>query len=448
MMTKTPTNTQRELFRPLLSDIIDMKHPLVVLADKIDWQKFEDEFAGKYCLNNGRPSAEVRLMVGLHYLKFAYNLSDEETVGNWVENPYWQYFTGRKFFEHKFPIDPSNMSRWRKRIGTEGAEMILALTVETGMKSKFIKPSELKTVNADTTVQEKNIRFPTDARLYDRVRERLVKEAKRFGISLRQSFERCSRKALHRQSGYAKARQMKRAGKEVRKIRTYLGRVMRDILRKVSSPSGKLAELLAIAGKLLEQKRDSKDKIYSVHEPQTECICKGKAHKRYEFGNKVGVVTTSKTNWILGATSYHGNPYDGHTLESAILQVRRVCGVTPETVVVDMGYRKHGCEALADVQIVDRFRKNKRMRSVYAKWKRRSAVEPVIGHLKSEHRLGRNWLKGVFGDDINVILAAAGKNIRKLLRFCADIFVLLRIGEVFCKFIANFPYQRQTVCHW
>lgn len=448
MMTKTPTNTQRELFRPLLSDIIDMKHPLVVLADKIDWQKFEDEFAGKYCLNNGRPSAEVRLMVGLHYLKFAYNLSDEETVGNWVENPYWQYFTGRKFFEHKFPIDPSNMSRWRKRIGTEGAEMILALTVETGMKSKFIKPSELKTVNADTTVQEKNVRFPTDARLYDRVRERLVKEAKRFDISLRQSFERCSRKALHRQSGYAKARQMKRAGKEVRKIRTYLGRVMRDILRKVSSPSGKLAELLAIAGKLLKQKRDSKDKIYSVHEPQTECICKGKAHKRYEFGNKVGVVTTSKTNWILGATSYHGNPYDGHTLESAILQVKRVCGIIPATVVVDMGYRKHGCEDLADVQIVDRFRKNKKMRSVYAKWKRRSAVEPVIGHLKSEHRLGRNWLKGVFGDDINVILAAAGKNIRKLLRFCADIFAFLRIGEVFCKFIANFPYQRQTVCHW
>lgn len=447
MMTKTKPETQRDLFRPLLAEIIDMKHPLVVLADKIDWREFETEFAAKYCPDNGRPSAEVRLMVGLHYLKFAYDMSDEETLGNWVENPYWQYFTGRKFFEHRIPIDGSNMSRWRKRIGTEGAEKILALTVETGLKAKFIKASECKTVNADTTVQEKNVRFPTDSRSCDRARERLVKEAKRDGIVLRQSYERCSRKALHRQSGYAKARQMRRAGKEARKIRTYLGRVVRDIARKVSQPAGKLAELLGIARRLLEQKRDGKDKVYSVHEPQTECICKGKAHRRYEFGNKVGIVSTSKTNWVLGATSYHGNPYDGHTLKAALAQLERLYRLRPATVVVDMGYRKHGCGDLADVQVVDRFRKDKKKRSTYAKWKRRSAVEPVIGHLKAGHRLGRNWLKGLFGDDVNVIFAAAGKNIRKLLHACAGIFVPLRVWAAIIRCFALTRLQRQVVYH-
>ncbi len=320
-----------------------------------------------------------------------------------------------KYFEHKFPIHPSSMTRWRKRIGESGAEELLKQTIEAGLKLKAVKVTQLKRVNVDTTVQEKDIRFPTDARLYDRARDRLVKEAKKRDINLRQNHNRLSRKLVLKQSRYAHARQMKRAKNCTRKLRTYLGRVIQDIERKCLSPDRELVSLLTTAKRIHTQQRKDKNKVYSVHEPNVDCISKGKAHKRYEFGTKVSVATTSRGGWFVGALAFHGNPYDGHTLSKTLEQVTSIVK-SPEHVFVDRGYRGHGYSG--DVKVhVDKQRRGRTPRSLWRWMKRRAAVEPSIGHLKQEHRMDRNRLKGMAGDCINAILSAAGMNFRKLMKF-------------------------------
>lgn len=426
MMTRTEKNAaaQPDFFKPLLRDIVDPGHPMVRLADAIDWKSFEDGLAGAFCENNGRPSAPVRLMVALQYLKFAAGLSDDAVLEQWLENPYWQYFTGGVCFEHEPPADQATMSRWRSRLGASGAETLLAESIGAGLRGGFIKKSDLARVNVDTTVQEKNIRFPTDARLYDRMRGRLVKAAGENGVTLRQSYGRVAKKALRAQSGHAKAGQFKRARKATKKLKSFLGRVVRDIRRKCPGPGESLQELLTLADRLLRQERHDKNKLYSVHEPQVECICKGKAHKKYGSGVKAGLVTSSRSNWIVGARAFPGNPYDGHTLAPALEQTARIIGFEPEMAVCDLGYRGHNYEGPCDIQVVNRYR---RVSKTLARWwNRRSAIEPVIGHVKSGHRMERNHLRGELGDEINVIFAAAGFNLRKLLR-------------AFARFLRCFP---------
>jgi IS5 family transposase len=280
-------------------------------------------------------------MVSLQYLKYTYNLSDDEVVAGCVENPYWQYLSGMQFFEHQPPINPSSMSRWRKRIGEAGAEERLKETIAAGLKLKAVKPHQLKQVNVDTRVQEKDIRFPTDARLYHRARQRLVDAAKQREIPLRQNYNRNAKHLFFKQSRYAHARQMKRASKCTRKLKTYLGRVIRDIERKCSHQDEELQSLLDIAIRIYSQQRKDKNKVYSVHEPAVECISKGKAHRRCEFGCKVSVAATSKGGWFVGAKAIHGNPYDGHTLKDDLLQIERITR-PPEHVFVEMRYRSHG----------------------------------------------------------------------------------------------------------
>jgi len=409
---------QRDLFRAELVNIIDAGHGLVKLAGVVDWDRLDELFGSTYCPDNGRPGVSTRLMVALHYLKYTYNLSDEDVVEGWVENPYWQYFSGMKYFEHRPPIDPSSMTRWRKRIDEAGAEQLLKETIASGLKLKAVKTHQLKRVNVDTTVQEKEIRFPTDARLYDRARQRLVDHAKERGIRLRQNYNRKSKQMLIGQSRYAHARQMKRAKRCTRKLKTYLGRVIRDIERKCPQPDDPLQSLLKIAKRIHQQQRHDKNKIYSMHEPHVECISKGKAHKRYEFGCKVSVAATSRGGWFVGAMAVHNNPYDGHTLKDALEQVQRVAGL-PEHVFVDMGYRGHGYSGEAKIH-VDKRRRGKTAKSLWRWMKRRAAIEPGIGHLKREHRMDRNRLKGIAGDSVNAILSAAGMNFRKLLRAAAD----------------------------
>ena len=433
MFTKNSdeSHVQGVLFNVFLKDIISPDNSLVKLADAMNWSVFDEELAECFCHDNGRPSLPTRLMVGLHYLKYTYDLSDEEVLARWLENPYWQYFTGNTFFEHELPIDSSSMTKWRKYLKVAGAEKMLMETIKTGMKSGFIRKQEVKRVNVDTTVQEKEIRYPTDARLYDRMRQKLVKKAKENGIALRQSYERVSVKALHRQSSYARAQQFKRARKECRKIKTYLGRVVRDIERKKSSScSVELEELLVLAKRLLLQDKKSKNKIYSIHESHVECIGKGKVHKKYEFGCKVSYVTSSKSNWILGAQAFHGNPYDGHTLHQAIEQTSKLLGFEPKMAVCDMGYRGHNYQGKCEIQIVNRYRK-KVPNAVKFWWKRRSAIEPVIGHMKRENGLRRNRLKGVFGDELNAILAGVGFNMRKLLKAMSNFLSLFQKWNIF-----------------
>jgi IS5 family transposase len=425
---KSPVkNPQLDLFRTELSRIIDLGHGLVKLSRVVDWERLDNLFGSTYCPDNGRPGVSTRLMVALHYLKYTYNLSDEEVIHAWVENPYWQYFSGMKWFEYNVPIDPSSMTRWRKRIKHAGAEELLKETIEAGLKLKAVKPFQLRRVNIDTTVQEKEIRFPVDSRLYDRARERLVKAASDRKIMLRQNYSRVSKRLLHKQSRYAHAKQMKRAKSCTRKLKTILGRVIRDIERKCPAPDQRLQSLLDISKHIFNQQQKDKNKTYSVHAPEVECISKGKAHKRYEFGCKVSVAATSRGGWFVGAMACHGNPYDGHTLSDALSQVERIVK-PPEHVFVDMGYRGHDYTGDISVHIDTRHR-GRIARNLWRWMKRRAAIEPGIGHLKREHRMDRNRLNGKEGDRLNAILSAAGMNFWKLLKCAADFLRLLFLKE-------------------
>lgn len=414
---KTRHSAQMDWVRVELKGLIDQRHPLVKIGRHMNWTSFDEKFGGSYA-DEGRPAVETRLMVSLHYLKYTYDLSDEEVVMRWVENPYWQYLSGRQYFEHVMPIDPSSMTRWRKRVDSNGAEELLKQTIQTAIRCGYLKAKDCEKVNVDTTVQTKAIRFPTDARLYDRMREVLVRAAETLGIELRQSYERVGKVALRRQQSYGHAKQFKRMARETKRLKTYLGRVVRDIERKMPSGSNGLQGQLELAQRILLQEKNSKNKVYSVHEPQVECIAKGKAHQRYEFGNKAGLVTSAKSNWILGAMGFKGNPYDGHTLKDELTQAERLTGIVIDQAVVDLGYRGHGVDG-KDVLIVPRD-KRRGTATVKKWWRRRNAIEPIIGHEKSDHRLERNRLAGELGDKMNVLLSACGFNFKKLWRaFCA-----------------------------
>ena len=411
---------QGALFQTELAHLVDPQHPLVRLASEIDWASFDTALGGAYSDSKvGRPPAPTRLLVALHYLKFSSDLSDEAVLAAWVENPYWQFFSGEKFFQHEPPIDPSSMSRWRTRVGDAGAEQLLKESIQAGLRLNLIKANQVARVNVDTTVMEKNVRHPTDARLLDRAREKLVKQAQAEGIRLRQSYVRVGKQALLQQSRYAHAKQFKRAKREERKLRTMLGRVIRDVQRKAVSPSRELKELLVLVKRLHAQKRTDKGKLYSLHEPDVACISKGKAHKRYEFGCKVALAVTSQGGWVLAAKALPGNPYDGHTLKATLEQASSLSGKSLERVYVDMGYRGHDYEGPVIVN-VDKRRRGRTPRSVWRWMKRRSAIEPTIGHLKEHKRLNRNRLKGALGDKINALLATAALNLHKIMRAPAE----------------------------
>lgn len=403
-----------EIFKVRLDEIINKSHPLVKLSETINWKKLEEKLLLKYTEKMGAPGKEIRLMVGLQYLKYMYNESDEMIVEKFVENPYYQYFCGNEYFEHSLPIDSSSMTRFRKRMGKETIEELLKETVSSANHSNQLKEKDFEQLNVDTTVEEKAISFPIDAKLYYKMLEVLVEQANKREIPLRQSYKFVSKKALTKQANYAHAKQMRRARKMTKKLKTYLGRVYREIIKKAEIKDEELITKLELAERLLNQTKESKNKLYSIHCPEVECISKGKAHKRYEFGCKVSMVTTSKNNWIVGVQAHHGNPYDGHTLKSSIEKAEEITNWQAKNVNVDLGYRGHDYDGQAQVNIANRFKmKNKAMSLV--KWlKRRSAIEPIFGHLKSDNRLERNLLKGKDGDHTNAVLAACGFNLRKL----------------------------------
>ena len=394
---------------------LNHQHPLYQLANTLDWDWFEQEFGRQMKTSGGRPPLPTRLLVGLHYLKALYDESDESVVDKWVENPYWQYFCGEESFQHDFPCHPTSLVKWRKQVGPEGVEKLLKQALRSAMELKALKPREVKRVNVDTTVQEKAVAFPTDARLYEKARKTLVREAKARGVNLRQSYARVGKRAFFKQSRYRCARQLKRALKQTRKLRTYLGRVIRDIERKLPHPDAVMRSLLERAKRIHQQQRSDSNKVYSMHAPEVECIAKGKAHKRYEFGCKVVFVTTSASNWIVGAQAVHGNPYDGATLKDALDQTALLTGVQPEQAAVDQGFRgKKHHPANAQVLVAG----TRTFKGVLKQLvKRRSAIEPVIGHAKQDHALGRNYLQGSNGDRTNALLVACGFNLRKLIRF-------------------------------
>ena len=407
------SHPQLHLFKTRLVDFLNLRHPLVKLSGEMAWSYFDTEF-GLQFNDRGRPALPTRLMVGLTYLKHTYDLSDEALVGGFLENAYWQYFCGFEYFQHEFPCDASSMTRFRKRLGEDGCRKLLSETLRLAHGQKLLKTSHLEEVVADTTVQEKNITHPTDGKLLHRARVRLVKLAKARGIELRQSYERVGKFLSFKQSKYAHAKQFKRSRKAVKKLKVYLGRVYRDIERKHPQPDEKLQGMMILSKRLLFQKKDSKHKIYSLHEPHVDCISKGKSHKPYEFGCKTSIISTAVSPWVIGVKSFHGNPYDGATLKEAIRDTEHNTGITIQKIFVDKGYRgvKHWPE---DKQVLVSGRKNlkKRLKRLL---KRRSAIEPIIGHLKQDHRLSRNLLKGMLGDHLNAILAGTAFNFKKLIR--------------------------------
>jgi transposase, IS5 family len=428
MKPRAPRETgQEDLFRSRLDQIIDLKHALVKLRRQMDWPFLEKTCGAVYTDVAGRPPLPTKLMVGLEVLKYAYNLSDERICEAWLENPYFQYFCGEEFFQHKLPFDRSSMTRWRQRMGEEKLKALLQESLAVAVKTEALKPAELTAVVVDTTAPPKNVMFPTDAKLINRARERLVGLAKKHGVALRQTYSRVGKLALIKQQRYAHAKQFKRANKCLRRLKTYLRRTIRDIARKISGDKllkPVFAQPLALSHRVLTQKKRQKaPKVYSLHAPEVECIGKGKAHKPYEFGVKVSFATTIAPpeggQFILHAKALPGKPYDGHTLESVIPDIEATTGATLSRILADAGYKGHKTPPGYKFKVYTQGQKRGVTDAIKSLFRRRAAIEPVIGHTKSEHRMERNYLAHQAGDAANAVLAAAGYNFRRLIRWLA-----------------------------
>lgn len=424
---------EQDLFRSRLDQILNMRHELVRLARTIDWPVLEARFGEVYCDGPGMPPLATRLMAGLAILKHTFNLSDEELCARWVENPYFQYLTGEEFFCHELPFERSSMTRWRQRMGEERIAALLQESLAVAVKTGAMKPADTRRVIVDTTVQPKNVMFPTDAKLVHRARERLVGLARTNGVELRQSYVRVGKLALIKHQRYAHAKQFKRANRSLRTLRTYLGRTIRDINRKIAGNEELKASFqwpIYQASTVLEQRQRQRGrKIYSLHAHEVECIGKGKAHKPYEFGVKVSVATTLKRSkggqFALHAKALHGNPYDGHTLETVIPDMERTIGNEIGRILADAGYRGHNAPESHKFRVFTSGQKRRMTPAIKRQMRRRSAIEPVIGHIKNEHRMDRNYLAHKEGDAVNAVLAAAGYNFSLLLKWFRKLLSLI-----------------------
>ena len=413
MVGKSPNMNQRHMFMPLLSDFINMHHDLVLLSKKIDWSYFEKEFAPLYS-NTGQPSVPIRMMVGCLLLKQLHNLGDETLAKAWVCNPYMQYFCGQAHFQHKFPFDPSDFVHFRKRIGESGFEKIFKHSVDLHGKK-----SEERMVLSDTTVQENNTTFPTDAKLHKKIIDGCNGIAKEEDIVQRQTYTRKSKKLMRDIYNGDHPKRRKQAKKAMKHLRTLAGRQVRELERLLPCESQeKYAERLEIYNKILLQKRDSKDKIYSIHKPFTACIAKGKAHKKYEFGNKVGLVTTAKSLVITGIKAFLGNPNDSKTIEPLLEQMEQNKFTLPKELVYDRGGK--GAKKIKGVAISIPGKPLKtdtpyQKQTKRKKFRRRAAIEAVISHLKHRFGMRQNYLHRENGAQINAFMVATAWNLQKLM---------------------------------
>lgn len=397
--------------------MIDGRHELVKLAALIDWAVFDREWAGFFPSSKGWPATEPRVVAGLLYLQHAYCLSDEAVVARWVENPYYQHFTGETFFQHRPPIDPSSLTRRRGRIDEEGVGWLLTQTIRARQKSGVIDEDSAKRVAIDTTVMEKNIAYPTDARLYKRARDQLAALAQEARVDLRQSYARLAPMLALQVGRYAHAKQFKRMRKALKKLKGYTRRVMRDLRRHLQDiPVGSLRDRiiakLALVSQLLHQQPKGANKIYALHEPEVDCISKGKDRLRSEFGCKVSVTSTLDEGFVVGMRSFPGNPYDGHTLLPALEQVEVLTDQRPSLAVVDRGYRGHRVQ---ETRVLISGTRRGLTPKLLADLRHRSAIEAEIGHMKTDGHPSRYPLKGTIGDAVFAALNASEHNIRKIL---------------------------------
>ena len=407
----------QDLFRSRLDAQINMRHPLVRLAQLINWEEIERTFSVHFTSTRGRPALAPRLVAGLLYLQHANDASDEAVVATWLENPYWQFFTGEEYLQTELPIDPSSLTRWRKRIGEEGVETLLRVTIEAARAAGLIKKTSVDRVIVDTTVMPKAEAYPTDSALLETARQHMVKLAGEHGIALRQNYNREAPRLAAQIGRYAHAKQFKRMRRALRVLKTRVGRVHREIERKLdqlpAAVQDKARDLLERVRRILTQQTKDKHKLYALHAPEVECISKGKARSPYEFGVKVTVATTLKEGLVVGMRSMPGNPWDGHTLAETIEQVSILAEQQPKLAVVDKGYQGVVVQGMTILRSGQRRGVTRTMRQMIH---RRSAIEPTIGHMKTDGRLARNPLKGALGDALHAVLCGAGHNIRLLLR--------------------------------
>ena len=415
MIGKIANQNQQNLFRPLLKDFIDMSHELILLSGAIDWKYFENNFS-QYYSHTGQPAMPIRLMVGSLMLKRIYNLSDERLCEAWAMNPYMQYFCGMAYFEYQFPCDPSDFVHFRNRIGESGVQKIFAHSV-----SLFGKAAKEKVILSDTTVAENNTTFPTDAKLAKKIIDKCNEISRKETTTQRQTYVRISKQLLRDTHNRKHPKRYKKAKKADAKLKTIAGRLLRELERELPEQILETyQEQVDLYYRILHQKRTDKDKIYSIHKPFTACIAKGKAHKQYEFGTKIGLTTTSKTLIITAIKSFKGNPHDSKTIEPLLEQMQFNINYTPQEIIYDRGGK--GVKQIGDTKISTPDYKplkqdtDYQKRSKRKKFRRRAAIEPVIGHLKTDFRLNQNYLWGENSPQINAFLAATGWNLKKMMK--------------------------------
>lgn len=423
MLSKKEKVISQPGFYSTFEEQLSHRHPLYILANKIEWKVFDCAFKKHYS-EEGRPAKPIRLMVSLLMLKHIRNLSDESVVEQWMENVYYQYFSGEKSYACGVPCEASELVHFRNRIGEEGIELIFKESIR--INGKDGKQDE---GTVDTTVQEKNITYPTDSKLHKKIINKCVAIAEEQDIELRQSYRRTIKKLAVDQRFRNHCKNYKRARKADKKIKTIAGRLVRELERKL--PAGIHADDLALFKKVLQQKRSDSGKIYSLHEPHVQCISKGKEHKKYEFGSKVSIITTKKSGVIIGALNIEKNDYDAHTVDPAFEQQQRLTGIVLKRAFMDRGYKGISEVRGTKIEIPKPFHKSLgsyEQQQLKNGFKRRAAIEPRIGHLKEDHRLSRNFYKGIKGDTINVMLAAAAMNFKRMINIYKKMFLDFLFG--------------------
>lgn len=427
--------SQANFLMPDLSSMLDQRQPLCRFARAIDWQGFEDSFGTFYEEGRGSPGKPIHLMAGLLILKQLHDLSDESVVEQWIQDPYFQHFTGELHFRWELPVDPSSLSRFRKRIGAQGCERVL----KESIRLHGAKATEA-TVIADTTVQEKNVTYPTDSKLVRKISEKCAKIAGRHGVKLRRSYRRTIPKLMKAVHNRSNPKRAKNARKAERKFMTIAGRLVRELGRKLPAQAlEEHAQVLSLFQRVLSQKRKDKNKVYSLHEPEVSCLSKGKERRKYEFGQKASVARTLNGGIVVGALSFPDSRHDSRTLPEVLEQVQSLTGERPTSCVVDRGYRGKKAAGETRILIPDKpvasdtaYQKSKKRKL----FRKRAGIEPVIGHLKSDFRLGRNYLKGLVGAEINLLMAAAAFNFRKWMK---NPTFLLRLFRIFSSKRAGLP---------
>jgi IS5 family transposase len=442
MKAKQLSTAQVSFLAPTLKEQLDPKQALYILSNAIDWDYFEREFSSLYS-KEGRPAKPVRLMVGLMILKYLDNLSDEVLVERWSRDPYYQYFCGSVCFQWDLPIDPSDLTYFRRRLGDEGVKKIFKQSVII----HGVKAEETEVV-IDSTVQEKNITYPIDSKQHIKIINNCNKIARKTGIKQRRSYVRTTSKLRFDLRPSTTTQGKKRRQRAKRMLKTMAACVVRELERKMSpEQKEQYKDILETYKAFLEQGLNSKNKIYSLHETKVVCYAKGKESKKYEFGSKASILTTKTTGIIVSACNFSESIHDSKTVEATLNFATENTGVSPKLCIGDQGY--NGIHKVGETVILTAKSPTKLLSDTEKKerkhnLKRRAAIEPVISHLKSDHRLKRNFLKGVVGDSINLLMAACAFNLKKWPATRSTRFAGRSVDQLCYFLLLSLVYKKKT----